>query len=96
MKKVFFVLAVIMLVSCASNERKSEEMKPPVPMVETPPEPVHYLPEMVVNKKDFACGMPVSAGISDTCQIDGKSYGFCSTECKAEFMKDPKKYLAQQ
>ena len=97
MKKILPILVVaLILAACASNEKKSEEIKSPSPMVETTTEPVHYMPEMVVNKKDFSCGMPVSAGISDTCQIDGKSYGFCSPECKAEFMKDPKKYLAQQ
>jgi YHS domain-containing protein len=49
---------------------------------------------MVVNTTDFACGMPVSAGISDTAQFEGKAYGFCSAECKAEFQKEPAKYLA--
>ena len=34
----------------------------------------------------------VKAGISDTCHVDGKAYGFCSPECKAEFLKDPKKF----
>lgn len=53
-----------------------------------------YTPAMVVNEKDYACGMPVTAGISDTTHYDGKAYGFCSTECKDEFLKDPKKYLA--
>jgi YHS domain-containing protein len=97
MKKILSILiAALILAACASNEKKSEEMKSSAPMVETAGEPVHYMPEMVVNKKDFSCGMPVSAGISDTCQIDGKAYGFCSSECKAEFMKDPKKYLSQK
>lgn len=97
MKQIISILlAVLCFASCANNEKKSEEMKPSTPMVETATEPAHYKPEMVVNKKDFACGMPVSAGISDTCQIEGKAYGFCSPECKAEFLKDPKKYLAQQ
>ena len=59
-------------------------------------ETVKYTADMVVNKNDFACGMPVTAGISDTCHIDNKAYGFCSPECKAEFMKDPKKYLTQK
>jgi YHS domain-containing protein len=38
--------------------------------------------------------MPTSAGISDTCHYEGKAYGFCSAECKAEFQKDPAKFIA--
>ncbi len=45
--------------------------------------------------KDPACGMPLKAGLEDTAQYKGKLYGFCSKECKAEFLKDPASYLAQ-
>ena len=53
-----------------------------------------YTPAMVDNKKDPACGMPLTAGLEDTCHYRGKAYGFCSKECKAEFVKDPTAYLA--
>jgi len=53
-----------------------------------------YTPEMVVNKKDFICGMPVKAGIEDTAHINGKAYGFCSKECKDAFLKNPKAYIS--
>lgn len=46
------------------------------------------------NKKDFICGMPISAGIADTANYKGKVYGFCSTGCKDEFKKNPASYLA--
>ena len=39
------------------------------------------------NPKDFVCGMPVKAGVGDTAHYMGKLYGFCSTECKNEFLK---------
>ena len=45
-------------------------------------------------KKDPTCGMPVSAGIEDTVTYKGKLYGFCSKECKEEFLKSPKAYLS--
>ena len=44
---------------------------------------------MVDNKKDPSCGMPVTAGIEDTVHFGGKVYGFCSDECKQQFLKDP-------
>ena len=46
------------------------------------------------NKKDFICGMPVTAGVADTANYKGKVYGFCATECKEEFTKNPASYLA--
>jgi YHS domain-containing protein len=48
---------------------------------------------MLDSKKDFVCGMPVSAGIADTAHFKGKVYGFCSKECKEEFVEKPFKYL---
>ncbi len=49
---------------------------------------------LVDNKKDPTCGMPVTAGISDTAHYDNKVLGFCSTGCKEEFLKNPKANIA--
>jgi YHS domain-containing protein len=49
---------------------------------------------MVNNGKDPVCGMPVTAGISDTAHFQGNVLGFCSPECKAEFVKDPAALIA--
>jgi YHS domain-containing protein len=38
--------------------------------------------------------MPVSAGVSDTAHYNNYVLGFCSSECKAEFMKNPTAMLA--
>jgi YHS domain-containing protein len=46
------------------------------------------------NKKDPTCGMPVTAGISDTAHYEKYTIGFCSTECKNEFLKNPKAAIA--
>lgn len=48
------------------------------------------------NPKDLVCGMPVKAGVADTAYYKGKLYGFCSTECKNEFKKNPEGYLAKR
>jgi YHS domain-containing protein len=45
------------------------------------------------SPKDLACGMPLSAGVGDTAHYHGKLYGFCSKECKEEFLKNPSAYL---
>jgi YHS domain-containing protein len=49
---------------------------------------------LVDNKKDPTCGMPVTAGISDTAHYDNKVLGFCSAGCKEEFLKNPKANIA--
>ena len=48
-----------------------------------------FTADMVGNKIDPNCGMPVTAGIADTVHYQGKIYGFCSDECKQAFLKNP-------
>jgi YHS domain-containing protein len=48
------------------------------------------------NTKDYSCGMPVSAGVEDTAHYKGKLYGFCSAECKADFLSKPEEYLSKK
>lgn len=43
------------------------------------------------TKKDTTCGMPLTAGLEDSVQLQGKVYGFCSKECKEEFVAKLKK-----
>jgi len=49
---------------------------------------------LVNNKKDPSCGMPVTAGIVDTAHYEKYVLGFCSTECKNEFLKNPSAGIA--
>jgi YHS domain-containing protein len=39
--------------------------------------------------------MPLTAELEDTTRYKGKLYGFCSKECKAEFLKDPDGYVGK-
>jgi YHS domain-containing protein len=54
----------------------------------------NYDISLVNNKKDPTCGMPVTAGISDTAHYEKNVIGFCSKECKDEFLKNPKASIA--
>ena len=49
---------------------------------------------LVDNRKDPSCGMPVTAGISDTAHYKNKVLGFCSKECKEDFQKNPEVLIA--
>jgi YHS domain-containing protein len=101
MKKLGIILTLALLVTACNNASKNHEAKTEAAgheghmQTEQKASPA-FTADMVDNKKDFACGMPVTAGISDTLHYEGKVYGFCSKECKDEFMKDPKGYLAKQ
>ena len=53
-----------------------------------------YDVKILDNKKDPTCGMPVTAGVSDTAHYKNKVIGFCSVECKAEFLKNPTANIA--
>ncbi len=54
----------------------------------------NYDLSLVNNAKDPVCGMPVTAGISDTVHYKNDVLGFCSAECKEEFLKNPESMLA--
>jgi YHS domain-containing protein len=84
---------IIFSLACSNKTEKAAVENKPAEMESSMENHSQFTPEMVVNTTDFACGMPVSAGISDTCHYEDKAYGFCSAECKAEFQKEPAKYL---
>lgn len=92
--KITAVFFIILALACSNNKQDTAAESQPAEMESSMENNSHFKPEMVVNTTDFACGMPVSAGISDTCHYEDKAYGFCSAECKAEFQKEPAKYLA--
>ena len=51
----------------------------------------------LATNKDLNCGMPLEEGaIADTTTYKDKVYGFCSPECKADFLKDPESKLSQK
>jgi YHS domain-containing protein len=45
---------------------------------------------------DPVCGMQVAKTAAVTADYEGTTYYFCSEQCKATFMKDPKKYITQK
>ncbi|GEM51873.1 YHS domain-containing protein [Empedobacter brevis] len=50
----------------------------------------------VVNEKDPVCGMNTAQFLKDTAVYQKKIYGFCSSNCKTEFKKNPKKYRTKK
>jgi YHS domain-containing protein len=98
---VFIFTAALFVAACNTTADKSatQEINTPDSIVMTP-KPADslsgYTAEMLDSKKDHVCGMPVSAGISDTAHFNAKVYGFCSKACKDEFVKAPLQYLSSK
>jgi YHS domain-containing protein len=90
-----FIAGALFFISCKESKKKEIESvthKHQDSMVIK--EEANYKDIIFDSKKDLICGMPTSAGISDTAHFMGKIYGFCSKECKDEFYKNPSAYVA--
>lgn len=82
MRKIILLTALtVFAVSCESKH-------------ETKPDNAGGLTDVkAVNDKDPVCGMSTAVHMKDTLSYEGRLYGFCSSNCKDEFKKDPKKYV---
>ena len=97
MKKLFPVI-ILLTTIVACNTAKQEDRVQDATKTETETTmatEAKYSPDMVSNRMDPACGMPVTAGINDTTHYNGKVLGFCSEECKETFQKDPATLIAK-
>ncbi len=110
MKKVlFYSVVAASLVLGACNQKtaaKKEDEKETTGMpgtskveqvMESESKTVNIKLSALATNKDLNCDMPVEEGsIADTATYKGKIYGFCSSECKVEFLKDPEAHLAKK
>lgn len=91
MKTIFaFATAILFLAACNNQPGKTtEQSNDGMPGVkEKASDDNKYATVQFALDKDPVCQMPLSAGIADTAIIDGKTYGFCATECKDTYVKE--------
>ena len=89
----FLLVFGIFAVACGSGDGKTEPAVTDTTAMQK--DTTHLFEHLLVNnKKDPTCGMPVTAGISDTAHYKDLVLGFCSKECKQEFEKNPEASLA--
>ena len=88
------VIGSIVLTACGNNTTTTTNTMDSATTTAGQDSTVSYDISLVNNKKDPTCGMPVTAGISDTAHYDNKVLGFCSAGCKEEFLKNPKASIA--
>ena len=84
----------IFLMACGNDSANETTTMDTTANVAAEDSVISYDISLVDNKKDPTCGMPVTAGISDTAHYDNKVLGFCSAGCKEEFLKNPKANIA--
>lgn len=92
----FLLVSIAFFAACNSDSSKEKTPAPaPAATAIMPADSTKtYDQALVDNKKDPSCGMPVTAGVSDTLHFKNKVLGFCSTECKESFLKDADKSFA--
>jgi YHS domain-containing protein len=90
------LILVVMAAACNNDKSKENgsEKKDTVLSAAPKADPVKFTIAMVDNAKDPSCGMPVAAGIEDTLHYNNKALGFCSKECKEDFVKNAAKAFA--
>ena len=95
LKYSFYMLIAgcLTVTACQSGTTKTEKTATDTMAMQK--ETAHAFEHLLVdNKKDPSCGMPVTAGIADTAHYKDKVLGFCSKECKDDFLKNPEAHLA--
>jgi YHS domain-containing protein len=92
-KFVGLLSATFLLIACQNQSENSTSASMPHEM-KSGHDKNKFKGVAFASKKDFICGMPITAGISDTAHFQNKIYGFCSAECKAEFVKSPETFVA--
>ena len=88
------IVVTTVIASCNSAEAPKQEVVDTTAQTSMEPAATSFPVSMVNNKKDPTCGMPVTAGISDTAHYKDKVIGFCSAGCKDEFKLAPEANIA--
>jgi YHS domain-containing protein len=89
-----FLLTCLFIVSCRNAAKQAESNKDNIVKTSVSASEKNKFPGIAfAAKKDLSCGMPLTAGVEDTAHYKGKIYGFCSKECKDDFLKKPESYI---
>jgi YHS domain-containing protein len=91
MKNVSFMALLVSVIMLSCNHKPAGNMDK---TKSTEPQPIKIRVSQLATDKDLNCGMTLTDDdIGDTTTYNGKIYGFCSAECKADFLKNPQAAL---
>ena len=98
--KIAFILLAI-ITSC-NNSQETKVVSNPTVSPETMKKDSITETKIIIkesdlaDQKDLVCGMPAFRYLADTAVYKGKIYGFCSEDCKDEFLKDPASFITKK
>ncbi|HTQ65313.1 MAG TPA: YHS domain-containing protein [Puia sp.] len=96
-RRYFFLIpAFLFLSACHNSNHQTASPAAKVSRDSTETKKDRLLKLDLALRKDPACGMPLTAGLEDTVHYKGKLYGFCSEECKKQFLQNPEAYLSKK
>lgn len=97
MRKLCFAIGVVVLLACQGcSSAESSMPKDASSAVSQAAKTAENLKKLKFDyPKDPKCGQPLSEGVGDSTEYKGKIYGFCSKECKDEFLKSPESFLSR-
>ncbi len=86
--KIICICVLLFTAACNSDDTKKQEEKKQAiqDSVQAAKQVKKFADVKFASKRDTTCGMPLSAGLEDTVILNGKVYGFCSGECKDDFI----------
>lgn len=85
--KLFFAILITVQSGCKSGNEENKKAAVTAPaIIRNKPKQKLFANIQFASKRDTSCGMPISAGLEDTVHVNNKIYGFCSKECKNEFV----------
>lgn len=94
MQKLILIALVLAFTACQNKQQQPEvKTAPALEEASAKKDAGNQVQYTLASDKDFICGMTVVAGECDTAMYDSKIYGFCSSDCKAEFNSNPSKYV---
>lgn len=88
------IVTAVVIASCNNTKAPKQEVADTTAQTNMEAAAASFPVSMVNNKKDPTCGMPVTAGVSDTAHYKDKVIGFCSSGCKDEFKLAPEANIA--
>jgi len=83
--KTIITACLVIFISCNTNSKVNETAAGVSKDLNT---------VKIDNKKDPVCGMPIKGDVGDTTLYNGNVLGFCSSDCKGKFLKNPAQYIA--